>query len=216
MTTDRTPRYHCLMFAAFAAVLGCTGCSSTHPAAPRSTPQAPTAEHSGSSSGRPPVRPMAPTQSPAATRPVAAPDQQLATAVVPAPSRATSTPLGVARAWAIAANSSSYRDSSPGQWTVRARPFVTGIEARAEAALGAGGGGNTWAQIQNGRCGTRLGDLVAFIPGDAPTGAAVHIVYVSARLAVTCATGTDYLSNFAAQLRVQRLAGRWLVTLVRH
>ena len=59
-------------------------------------------------------------------------------------------------------------------------------------------------------------DLAAFIPSDVPSGPAVHVVYVWARVVLTCATGTDYLSSFAAQLRVARVAGRWLVALVRH
>jgi len=130
--------------------------------------------------------------------------------------RATRTPIEAARAWAIAANSSSYRDRSPGEWTARAGPFVTGSEARAEVAQAAGGGGSTWAQIQADRCATRLRDLTAFIPSDAPSGPDVHIVYVAASVAISCATGSEALSEFAAQLTVQRVAGRWLVALVHH
>ena len=156
------------------------------------------------------MTPQAPT-----TATATASRQRPAAAVIPAPSRATRTAIGSARAWAIAANSSTYRDSSPGQWTVRARPFVTGREARAEDGQRTGGG-STWVQIQNGRCATHLHQLVAFIPADAPSGPAVRIVYVSARVELTCVTGTDYLSSFAAQLTVRRVTGRWLVGLVRH
>jgi hypothetical protein len=71
-------------------------------------------------------------------------------------------------------------------------------------------------QIQAGRCATRLRELVAFVPSDAPSGPRLRIVYVSARVALACDAGTVYLSDFAAQLTVQRLASRWLVTLVHH
>ena len=218
--TRRTPRCGhggaVVAVAASAAVLVGTGCSAADQPARRPTAHIAAAPQIGSPSVRTAGhRPgVIPTESPAT--PASAPRQQLATAVIPPAPQATRTTIGAARAWAIAANSSSYRDSSPGQWTVRARPFVTGREVRAEAAQRTGGGGSTWAQIQNGRCATRSRDLVAFIPSDAPSGPAVRIVYVSARVEVTCATGTDYLSAFAAQLTMQRVAGRWLVALVRH
>ena len=62
----------------------------------------------------------------------------------------------------------------------------------------------------------RLHDLAAFVPSDAPSGPDRHIVYVSAQVALNCATGTVELSDFAAQLTVQRVTGRWLVAFVRH
>jgi hypothetical protein len=94
--------------------------------------------------------------------------------------------------------------------------LVTGREARAEAAQRSGSGGATWVQIQTARCATRVRDLVAFIPSDVPSGPAVHVVYVSGRVVLTCAAGADFVSSFAAQLMVARVAGRWLVALVRH
>jgi hypothetical protein len=120
MTTRSTARSRRLAVAAIAAVLGCTGCSITDTAAPRPAGNVATADQTGSLGGHSPVhRPVIPTESPAAGHPVAAPGQYLAIAVVPSASMSTSTPLGVARAWAIAANSSSYRDSNAGQWTLR-------------------------------------------------------------------------------------------------
>lgn len=107
-------------------------------------------------------------------------------------------------------------DRSPGEWTVRVHPLVTGSEARAEAAQRAARGGSTWAQIQSGRCVTGLRDLTALMPSDAPSGPDTHVVYVAARVALSCRTGTVYLSDFATQLTVQRVANRWLVVPVRH
>jgi hypothetical protein len=219
--TRSTPRYRhgfaAVAVAASAAALVGTGCSAADPSAGRPMPQAATAPRTGSPSARTAAHRLAvsPTGLPAPATAAIARRRQPATAVVPAPSQ-TRTAIGTARAWAIAANSSSYHDPSPGQWTVRARPFVTGREARAEAAQRTAGGGNTWAQIQDGRCATRVRDLVTFTPRDAPSGPATHIVYVSARLTLDCATGTDYQSTFAAQLTVRRVADRWLVALVRH
>jgi hypothetical protein len=217
-----TPRYRrgaaVVAVAASAATLVGTGCSVADPSTRRPTPHAASAAQTGSPSGRTAGHRLtvSPTGLPAPATAAVALRRQPATAIVPAPSRATTTAIGTARAWAIAANSSSYRDSSPGQWTVRARPFVTGREARAEAAQRTGGGGVTWAQIQNERCATRVRDLAAYTPRDAPSGPATHLVYVSARVALNCATGTDYLSTFVAQLIVQRVARRWRVALVRH
>jgi hypothetical protein len=62
---------------------------------------------------------------------------------------------------------------------VRARPLTTAVETRAEAAQRTGGGGSTWAQIQADNCVTRLRDLAAFVPSDAPSGPERHIVYVA-------------------------------------
>lgn len=201
---------------ASAIVLAVAGCGAADRPTRRAAPHTPTVSQTTSpisgiaddrSGGVPGGSPAIGTLAPAAP---------LATAIVPSPAEATRTAIGTAKAWATAANSSSYRDSSPGQWTIRARPFVTGSEAQAEAIQRSGGGGNTWAQIQHQRCATRLGGLVAIIPSDAPSGPSVHIVYVSARIVLACADGTDYLSDFAAQLTVQRVAGHWLVALVRH
>ncbi len=207
-----------LAVAVCATVMVGTGCTRDDQSADRRASRRAAAPQFDSPSVRTAAhRPTAIPAESAAAAAADAPQQQPATTVVvPAPSRATLTPIGSAREWAIAANSSSYHDSSPGQWTMRARPFVTRREARAEAAQRTGGGGVTWAQIQNERCATGVHDLVVFIPTDAPSGPAVHMVYVSARIELTCATGTDYLSTFAAQLTVQRVASRWLVALVRH
>jgi len=135
---------------------------------------------------------------------------------MPDPAAATRTAVDVAKAWAIAANSSSYRDPAAGSWTGRARPFVTGAEAAAEQQQNSGRGGSTWAQIQAGKCVTTMRELAAGIPSAAPTGPATHIVYVSAITALSCATGHLQLSPFAAQLTVTRAQGRWLVADVRH
>ena len=200
-----------------ATVLMGAGCTRDDQSADRRPPHRATASHFDSPSIPTAAhQPTATSAESAATAADASQQQPATSVVVPAPSRATRTAIGSARAWAIAATSSSYHDSSPGQWTMRARPFVTGREARAERAQRAGGGGATWAQIQNGRCATVVHDLVGFIPADAPSGPTVHTVYVSARIELTCATGTDYLSTFAGQLSVQRVASRWLVALVRY
>jgi hypothetical protein len=199
--------------AACVSMLAGAGCSALERPADRPAANGAATPETGSprahAVGHPtPIPTRTPARAPAARTP--------ATAVAPVPSLATRTAIGAARAWAIAANSSSYRDASPGQWTVRARPLVTGREARAEAAQRSGGGGATWVQIQTRRCATRVRDQVAFISSDVPSGPAVHVVYVWARVVLSCATGHDYLSSFAAQLRVARVAGRWLVALVRH
>jgi hypothetical protein len=216
--TSSSPRHRrdtaVVALAACVSMLASAGCSALdEPAGRPAARRAATPETGSPNARRVGHRPAAiPTRTPARAPAPRAP----ATAVVPVPSLATRTAIGTARAWAIAVNSSSYRDASPGQWTVRARPLVTGREARAEAAQRFGGGGATWVQIQTGRCATRVRDLVAFIPSDVPSGPAVRVVYVSARVVLACATGADYLSSFAAQLRVARVAGRWLVALVRH
>lgn len=205
--------------AALAVLLGCSGCGGLgHPKGRQATPNALSTEQTGSPPRQPIPRQPAviPSESPTATRPTVALDPPLPAVVPPRPSPATRTPLDLARAWTIAANSSSYRHRSPGEWTTRARPLVTGSEAAAEAAQRRGGGGSTWTQIQAGRCVTQLRDLVAFIPSDAPSGPDAHVVYVAAHVALSCATGTVYLSDFAAQLTVQRVANRWLVTSIRH
>jgi len=124
--------------------------------------------------------------------------------------------LAAARAWASAANSTSYRDQVPGSWTVRTRPYVTGAEARAEAGLRTAGGGSTWSRIRTDRCVTRLRDLAASVPSDTPSGPRLRIVYVSATVVLSCADGTVDLSDFTAQLTVQRQAGRWRVAAVQH
>jgi hypothetical protein len=89
---------------------------------------------------------------------------------MPPPAQATATAVDAARAWAVAANSSSYLDPNPGTWTVRARPLTTAAETRAEAAQRTGGGAITWMHIQAGMCVTRLRNLAAFVPSDGPVG----------------------------------------------
>jgi hypothetical protein len=82
-------------------------------------------------------------QQPSGRRHRSTPD--LAAAVMPPAAQATATAVDAARAWATAANSSSYLDPNPGAWTVRARPLTTPAETRAEAAQRTGGGGITYA-----------------------------------------------------------------------
>lgn len=165
--------------------------------------------------------PMIPTQSPrpttASNAATVRPNPAITLPAIPAPAQATQTPLATARAWAVAANSSSYLDPAPGAWTERARPFVTGAEAAAEQRQRSGGGGSTWTQIQAAKCVTSLRQLTTGIPSrDVPTGPDLHIVYVSAVIALTCATGQVQLSQFTAQLTVTRVHGRWFVTDVLH
>ncbi|WAX58543.1 hypothetical protein M6B22_07200 [Jatrophihabitans cynanchi] len=148
-----------------------------------------------------------------------APDQPasgLTTARVPDATPATRDPLTTARAWAIAANSSRYLDPEPGSWTLRSAPFVTGQEQAAEQTQRHGGGGATWAQIQADQCVTGLRHLTASIPTTLPSGPARRIVYVAGLTALTCATGQVQLSQFAAQVTVTRVHGRWLVAAVEH
>ena len=195
-----TPRQRMLVASAALAGLLAGGCSThQHHPASRATASARPGRPAGSPTGaRPPV---IPTESPSVTRAGRTLDPAPATAVIPPAAEASATAVGTARAWAIAANSSSYLDPNPGSWTERTQPFVTSAEARAERAQHAGSGGSTWAQIQAGKCVTGLRDLAAFIPSDAPSGPDLHIVY---------------LSKFAAQLTVERVTGRWFVALVRH
>lgn len=140
----------------------------------------------------------------------------ISTPTIPDPASATSTPLSAAKAWAIAANSSSYHDPSPGTWTERTQAFVTGAEAAAEQQQRTGGGGSRWPQIRAGKCVTSLRQLAATLPSDAPTGPDRHIVYLTALTTLSCASGQVQLSQFAAQLIVARVHGRWLVADVHH
>lgn len=201
------------------------GCSSQHSgpdpsiSPDRSTHQTRTAAgHSGSPQRR--NGPVIPSESPRPTRAASSPttpaDPGISTPAIPAVEAATRSPLAVAKAWAIAANSSSYRDPVAGTWTERAKPFVTGAEAAAELEQHSGGGGSTWAQIQASKCVTSLRQLGATIPSDAPTGPERHVVYLTATVTLACATGQIQLSPLAAQLIVTRVHGRWLVADVHH
>lgn len=152
------------------------------------------------------------TRSPATRAATITADPALTTPSIPSPVTATASAISVARAWAIAANSSSYRDRAPGAWVTRARPFVAGAEAGAEARERTGGGGSTWAQIRSRKCVTAPAGLTAAIPSDAPTGPTAHIVFVSATVALHCADNTVRLTPYAVQLIVHRISGRWLVT----
>jgi hypothetical protein len=100
---------------------------------------------------------------------------------MPDPDAATSSATDVAEACAIAANSSSYRDSLAGSWTARARPFVTGTEAADEIHQSGGGGGSWWIQIRAALCVSSLHQLSAVTPDDAPTGPARHVVSAGSR-----------------------------------
>lgn len=142
-------------------------------------------------------------------------------ASIPDPVTGTATAITAARAWAIAANSTSYLDPDPGSWTSRTKPFVTGAEATAEQQQAAGAGGTTWAFIEVDRCITTLRQLSAGIPSrDAPTGPDLHIVDVTATITLTCATGQVQLTQFAAQLAVVHIVvaqhDRWLIADVEH
>jgi len=211
MTTHRR------LLAVAAATLLLAGCSRHAPEPNRQSPPETTSTTAAGTG-------VIPSESPRPTGPFAAAPSATVSAKpaialpsIPAPAMATQTPLAAARAWAIAANSSSYLDSAPGTWTERAKPFVAGTEAAAEQRQRGGGGGSTWAQIQAAKCVTSLRELTAGIPSrDVPTGPDLHIVYVAATIALTCATGQVQLSQFTAQLTVTRVYGHWLVTDVLH
>ena len=139
-------------------------------------------------------------------------DPGVAPVAVPSAVTATRTPTDTARAWALAANSTSYRDAAAGSWTGRTAPFVAGAEAAQERRQRGGAGGSTWALIQTAKCVTGLRQLAIGTPSrDAPTGPDLRIVNVSAVIDVTCATGQVQLTPFAVQLTVTRVRGRWLV-----
>jgi hypothetical protein len=199
-----------------ATTLLLVGCSSRHPSPAPNRQSGATAASASNSAA-----PVIPTESP---RPTAGsnavtvrPDPAITLPSIPAPSQATQTPLATARAWAVAANSSSYLDPAPGSWTERARPLVTGAEAAAEQRQRNGGGGSTWTQIQTAKCVTSLRQLTTGIPSrDVPTGPDLHIVYASAVIALTCATGQVQLAQFTAQFTVTRVHGHWFVTDVLH
>ncbi len=148
--------------------------------------------------------------------PTVHPNPAISTPTIPDPASATRTPFGVAKAWAIAANAGSYQDPSPGTWTERTQPFVTGAQAAAEQQQRTGGGGSTWPQIRAGKCVTSLRQLATTLPSDAPTGPDRHVVYLTALTTLSCASGQVQLSQFAAQLIVARIHGRWLVDDVHH
>lgn len=168
------------------------------------------------SAGPPTTSSASPHPASARTIPNASRSPAISTPTIPDPATATATAVHVARAWAVAANSSTYLDPNAGSWTVRAAPLVTGAEAAAERRQRTGQGGSTWAQIQAGKCAVGLRDLAAGIPSDAATGPDRHVVYVTAITALTCNGGRVRLSHFVAQLTVIRLHGRWLVCDVRH
>ncbi|MCW2686180.1 MAG: hypothetical protein JWR37_1070 [Mycobacterium sp.] len=157
---------------------------------------------------------LIPTESPRPTTAVTSPgrpDPAISTPTIPDATTATGSPVAVAKAWAIASNSSSYHDPEPGTWTERAQAFVTGAEATAEAQQHHGGGGSTWVQIRARKCVTGLRQLAITIPSDAPTGPDRHVVYLTAISTLSCATGQVQLSQLAAQLIVARISGCWLV-----
>lgn len=209
MTTDRR------RLAAAALLLA--GCSRHAPEPNRQSPPE-TTSTTGAGAGVIPSESPGPTGPfTAAPRPTVSAEPAIALPSIPAPATATKTPLTAARAWAIAANSSSYLDPTPGTWTERAKPFVAGTEAAAEQRQRSGGGGSTWAEIQAAKCVTSLPELTAGIPSrDVPTGPDLHIVYVAATIALTCATGQVQLTRSTAQLTVIRVRGHWLVTDVLH
>jgi len=211
-----TPRLTIATIAAATALV--VGCSSHHTSreADRHTSAGPAVGTRTSASAAPVIPSESPRPSSVASSLAVQPDPAITTPAIPDPSAATATAVGVARAWAIAAHSSSYLDPRPGSWTARTTPFVTGPEAAAERRQRIGGGGSIWAEIQSGKCVTSLRDLAAGIPSDAPTGPERHIVYLTAITALTCTTGQVQLSHFAAQLTVTRVHGRWLVADVRH
>lgn len=194
------------------------GCSSRHPSpAPSRQSNATGASVPGAAHSTAAVIPSESPGPATGSGVTVRPDPAITVPTIPAPAQATLTPLATARAWAVAANSSSYLDPAPGSWTERAAPFVTGAEAVAEQRQRSGGGGSTWTQIHTEKCVTSLRQLTTGIPSrDVPTGPDLHIVYVSAFTALTCATGQVQLSQFTAQLTVTRVHGRWLVTHVLH
>lgn len=200
-----------------AATLVLAGCSSRHPSpGPNRHKTGPTvATATLAPSTVIPTESPRPTTGPSAV--TARPDPAITAPSIPAAALATQTPLGTARAWATAANSSSYLDPAPGTWTERAKPFVAGAEAVAEQRQRTGGGGSTWTEIQAAKCVTGLRQLTTGIPSrDVPSGPDLHIVYVAATVALTCATGQVQLSQFTAQLTVTRVHGHWLITDVLH
>jgi hypothetical protein len=125
-------------------------------------------------------------------------------------------PLAVARAWVIAAHSSSYVDATPGAWARRTRSLVTGTEAAVERLVRLGGGGSTWQEIVERRCVMTLRELTATELRDVPPGRRARIVDVAATQVLTCGDGTVQLTPVGAELVVRLVAGRWLVAQVTH
>ncbi len=208
---------HRRLLALAAATVLLAGCGRYAPAPNRQSAPATTSTTGADTWVIPTESPRSSGPSTATLGPTVSANPAIALPNIPAPATATKTPLPAARAWAIAANSSSYLDPAPGTWTERAKPFVAGTEAAAEQRQHSGGGGSTWAQIQSAKCVTSLRQLTAGIPSrDVPTGPDLHIVYVAATIALTCATGQVQLSQFSAQLTVTRVQGHWLVTDVLH
>ena len=199
-------------------------CSSQHhDPDPTVSSSASTSRPSGvgaSRSSEPGSRPVIPSESPrptlSATGATVAPNPSITPPAIPNTISATRTPSDAARAWAIASNSSSYLDPSPGTWTQRTAPFVTGAEAAAELQQRGGGGGSTWARIQSDKCVTSLQQLAVTVPSDAPSGPTRRVVYITALTTLRCATGQVQVSQFVAQLLLARVANRWLVAEVHH
>jgi hypothetical protein len=201
-----------------------TACSSPHhdphPAARSSASTSRPSDVGAPRSGERSSRQLIPSESSrptlSATGATVAPNSSITPPAIPNPTSATRAPVDAARAWAIAANSSSYLDPSPGTWTQRTAPFVTGAEAAAELQERGGGGGSTWARIQSGKCVTSLQQLAVTVPGDAPSGPTRRLVYLTAFTTLRCATGQVQVSQFAAQLLLARVADRWLIAEVHH
>lgn len=135
---------------------------------------------------------------------------------IPPARQAISGPIAVARAWAAAANSTSYRDRRPGAWTARAAPFVAGIGATKERTAADGGGGQLWQHIHDDRCAVTVAGLAATVPSDAPHMAASRVVYLAGTTVVTCADHTVQRSAFTAELVVERASSSWHVVQVEY
>jgi hypothetical protein len=206
------------VLAVLAGTTACTGDAADPGRSASTSTSAPSAARSGQVIPSESLRVSTPAQrgTSAGRSPSNQPLPGLTPAQIPDAAAATRDPITAARAWAVAANSSSYLDPEPGSWTLRSAPFVTGPEQTAEQAQRRGGGGATWAQIQSARCVSGLRQLTASAPSTLPSGPARRIVYVAGLTALTCATGQVQLSQFAAQLTLTRVRGRWLVAAVEH
>jgi hypothetical protein len=82
-----------------------------------------------------------------------------------------------------------------------------------DTAVRSGGGGTDWAEFVAGRCVTRVSDVIALVPAEAPNTAAVVYVYVTGSVRTACGRKPPIIpeEDAAATLTVTESPDGWLV-----
>lgn len=137
--------------------------------------------------------------------------------VVPSPSglplREPFTPEAVATHWFIAYRTTSWTDAGPAAWVDRVRPYVTTTMHLRDEALRSGGGGADWDEFAAGRCVTRVSDVAALVPAEAPNTATVVYVELTGSVRTACGRRPPITpeEDAAATLTVTKNPDAWLV-----